>query len=306
MSGSYFHPQVSGRWRKTAGQPGAETSRPVVVPVPPRLSISQITTYRRPLHEEVSAIAAAGLQGIGLWRTKLTSYDEETVVAVLNEFGVKPASLSWAGGFTGSLGFSYEEALEDARDAVRQAIRFGAETVVMLTGSQNGHTARHCRRTVKDALLMLADEAGDRGVRLALLPMQSRYQQTQTFLQSMDDALKLLDELNHPQIGMVFDTFQMWQTPHLLERIPSLVPRTFLVQLSDSPLDPRNELDRRLPGQGELPLPEIVQQFLSYGYHGQFDVQVWSEDVWRMPLTDVIAACRNFAPTAAGAVTRFA
>lgn len=306
MSGSFFHPQLSGRGRKAAGQPGAETARPVVVSVQPRLSISQITTYRRKLHEEVSALAAAGLPGIGLSRSKTSEHDDETVASVLHEHGVRAASLSWAGGFTGSLRFSYEEALDDARDALQQAIRVGAETLVILTGSQNGHTVRHCRRTVKDALLLLADEAGDRGVRLALLPMSPRYQQEKTFLHSVDDALKLLDELNHPHIGLAFDTFHSWQTPRLLERIPELAPRTFLVQLSDSAVDPRDEMDRRLPGQGVLPLPEIVQQFLASGYQGFFDVQVWSDDVWQLPLPEVIAACQRFIPSASGVVTRFA
>lgn len=306
MSGSHFHPQLSGRWRKAAGQPGAESTRPVVVSVQPRLSISQITTFRRKLHEEVSAIAAAGFEGIGLCRSKTSEHDDETVAAVLNEFGIRAASLSWAGGFTGSLKFSYEEALEDAREALQQAIRLKAETLVILTGSQNGLTVRHCRRIVTDALLLLADEAGDHGVRLALLPMSPRYQQEKTFLHTVDEALKLLDDLNHPQIGLGFDTFQSWQTPRLLERIPELAPRTFLVQLSDSEVDPRDEMDRRLPGQGALPLPEIVQQFLASGYQGFFDVQVWSENVWRLPQSEVIAACQRFVPTASGVVTRFA
>lgn len=306
MSGSFFHPQLSGRWRKTEGSPRPDANRPVIVTVPPRLSISQITTYRRSLREEAEAIAAAGLHGIGLWRTKISAHEDDTVAAVLNEFGVKPASLSWAGGFTGSLRFSYEEALDDAIDAVQQAIQLEAENLVIVTGSQNGHTARHCRRTVKDAVLMLADTAADGGVRLALMPMHPRYQQDQTFLQGVDDTLALLDEMKHPNVGFVFDTFQLWQTPRLLDRIPDLVPRTFIVQLSDSPVDPRSDMDRRLPGQGELPLPEIVQQFLSYGYQGLFDVQVWSEDVWRLPQSEIIGACQHFISTASGAVTRFA
>lgn len=305
MSESFFHPQLSGRWRKWLGLPADEATRPVVVPLSPRLSLSQITTYRSHLRDEVAAIAAGGLHGIGLWRTKISAHDEDAVAALLREFGVRAASLSWAGGFTGSLRFSYEEALEDARDAVRQAHRLGAENLVIVTGSRYGHTTRHCRRTVKDALLLLADEAGDRGLQLALLPMQKRFQQEQTFLQSVDDTLSLLDDLKHPHVGMAFDTFQMGLTPRLLERIPDLVPRTFLVQVSDSPLDPRNHMDRRLPGQGELPLPEIVQQFLTYGYRGLFDVQVWSENVWRLPTAEIIAACTRFISDASGAVTRF-
>jgi len=306
VSGSFFQPQMSGRWRKAAGSPHAETTRPVVVPVQPRWSLSQITTYRSELKDELIAAAAAGFQGIGLWRTKLSAYEDQTVAELMHQHGMHAASLSWAGGFTGSLGFSYEEALEDARDAVRQAARLQAETLILVTGSQNGHILPHCRKTARDALLLLADEASDRGVRLALLPMQARFQQSATFLHTVDETLKLLDMMKHPGIGLAFDTFHLWPTPSLLDRIPAIAPRTFLVQVSDSPLDPRDHLDRRLPGEGALPLPEILNQFLSHGYRGYFDVQVWSEDVWRMPPAEVITACHRFAPAVAGAVTRFA
>jgi sugar phosphate isomerase/epimerase len=283
-----------------------EAVRPVVVPVQPRWSLSQITTYRRDLKDELFAAAAAGFSGVGLWRTKLSAYDDDTVLALLNEHGLKASSLSWAGGFTGSLGFSFEEALEEAREAVRLTAKVGAETLVVVTGGQNGHILPHCRKTVRDALLLLADEASDRGVKLALLPMQSRLQRELTFLHGIDETLKFLDLVKHPGVGLAFDTFQLWPTANLLDRIAELVPRTFIVHVSDSPADPKDRLDGRLPGQGVLPLPEILSRFLAEGYEGYFDLQVWSEDVWQMPHHEVIAACRSFGPTVAGAVTRYA
>lgn len=304
MSGNFFHSHLTGRWRKAAGTAGAEPARPVVVPVIPQLSVSQMTTYRCPFVEEVAAIAAAGLPGIGLWRTKLSAFDDETVAAVLQEFNVKPKSLSWAGGFTGSLGFSYEEALDDARDAIHQAARWGAENLVVVAGSRNGHTVRHYRRTVRDALLLLADEAGDQGVRLALLPTQLRFPAATMFLNGLDDACALLDELKHPQIGLALDAFHFCSSSGALDRIPSLAARTFLVHLSDSSADACQKSDR-LPGEGTLPLSDAVFQFLTHGYQGAFDVQVWSEDVWRLTPSAVIAACRRFAESVSGVVVRF-
>lgn len=305
MSGSHFQPPLSVRWKKLMGLATPEAVRPVVVPVQPRWSLSQITTYRCDLKDELFAAAAAGFTGVGLWRTKLSAYDDDTVLALLNEHGLKASSLSWIGGFTGSLGFSNEEALEEARETVRFAGKLGVETLIVITGSQNGHILPHCRKTVRDALLLLADEASDRGVKLAVLPMQARLQQELTFLHGIDETLKFLDDIKHPGIGLAFDTFHLWPTPNLLDRIAELVPRTFVVQVSDSPADPKDRLDGRLPGQGVLPLPEILCRFLAAGYQGYFDMQVWSEDVWQMPHAEVINACRTFGPTGAGAVTRF-
>jgi sugar phosphate isomerase/epimerase len=297
---------MSGRWRKLLGLSTPDAIRPVVVPVQARWSLNQITTYRYDLKDELFAAAAAGFTGVGLWRTKLSAYADEAVLSLLHEHGLTASSVSWAGGFTGSLGFSFEEALEEARDAVRLTAMLGAETLIVMTGGQNGHILPHCRKTVRDALLLLADEASDRGVKLAVLPMPARLQQDLSFLHGIDDTLKFLDEVKHPGIGLAFDTFHLWQTPNLLGRIAELVPRTFVVQVSDSPVDPKDRMDGRLPGQGALPLPEILHRFLAEGYQGYFDVQVWSEDVWRMPHADVIAACRAFEPTVSGAVTRFA
>lgn len=308
MSGNFFHwRQLSGRWKKSGGSSGLDGSQPVVVPVEARLSINQITTYHRSFVEEVSTAAAAGFDGIGLWRTKLVDQDDQTAAAVLREFGMKATSLSFAGGFTGSLGFSFEEALQDARDAVQQAARLGAETLVIVTGGRNGHTMRHCRRTVKEALWLLADEAGDCGVRIAILPMDARFQTNSTFLNGLDDTLGLLDELSHPQAGLAFDTFQLWETPDLAARIPDIVARTFLVQLADSRIPhPRAEFDRCLPGEGTLPLVDIVQTLLSHGYQGFFDIQVWSDAVWRLPQPEVIAACERFQQSIPRTVVRYA
>ncbi|MFO0918272.1 MAG: sugar phosphate isomerase/epimerase [Planctomycetaceae bacterium] len=307
MGGNFFPGRpLSSRWKKNAGSPGFEGSQPVVVPVEARFSLSQITTYHSSLTEEIPAVAEAGFDGIGLWRTKLLDQNDEAVAARLREFGLKGTSLSFAGGFTGSLGFSYEEALEDAREAVRQTARLGVETLILVTGGRNGHTMRHCRRTVKEALWLLADEAGDCGVRVALLPMHARFQAESTFLHGLDDTLGLLDELSHPHTGLVFDSAQLWDTPELLSRIPQIAPRTFVVQLTDSPVDPRANLDRCLPGRGTLPLTEIVQQFLSHGYQGLFDIQVWSEAVWRMSQTEVISACNVFQQSIPTTVVRYA
>ncbi len=302
VSGSYYHPQLSGRWRKAVGLPAAESARPVVVPVLPRISVSQLTTYPRLLVEELAAIAGAGLEGIGLSRTKLSKYDDETVAAVLREFGVKASSVSWAGGFMGSLGFSHDEALDDARDAIRQAALWGAENLVIVLGSRNGHAVGHFRKTIKDALLLLANEAGDHSVRLALLPMHPRFPSQSAFFNGVDDTLSLLDALQHPQAGLAFDACELVRSPELMDRIPSLAARTFLVQLGDAVVDASTGALRRcLPGQGELPLAELAHRFLAAGYRGPFDVQVWSDEVWQLPPRDVMTACNRFVESVSGA-----
>ena len=85
------------------------------------LSVNEITTYRWTFDQDVARYRAAGIEAIGVWRQKLADYGEERGIELLRESGLNVSNLLWAGGFTGSDGHSYEESIEDAREAIRLA-----------------------------------------------------------------------------------------------------------------------------------------------------------------------------------------
>ncbi|MBX3449707.1 MAG: sugar phosphate isomerase/epimerase [Planctomycetaceae bacterium] len=259
-----------------------------------RLSLSQFTTLRWSMPEEVACAAASGYEAMGLWRMKLADFGHGRAEHVLHDFDLKVSSLSWAGAFTGSHGFSFDEAVDDARAAVRRAAALKAETLVMIGGTRSGHTTRHAKRLVRDGLLAVADEAAERGVRLGLLPMHAALARRWTFQQSTHDALEIIHSARHPAIGLVFDIYHLWQEPGLIARIPELAPLVTLVQIADSRGEPRHEYDRILPGDGLIPLDEIIPSFLRAGYRGYFEVHVWSEALWRRGDAAFVPRCVQF------------
>ena len=248
---------------------------------PLRLSLSQMTTLRWTLSDEVLQLKQAGFDAIGLWRPKLSQFGEDRAAEALARARLQVSSLSFAGGFTGGCGFSYVEAIADGRSAIDQARTVGAKTLIMVGGSTNGHTARHSHRLVVDGLRQLADDAERAHVTLSVLPMHPIYNKRWTFLNSLDQTLEVLSRIDHPYVGLAFDSYHLWQEPRLLERIPEIVPLTNIVQLSDSSPSPRSEQDRLMPGEGVIPLSDLIQSFQSAGYAGYFDIQVWSSNVWR-------------------------
>ena len=269
----------------------ALASEPVV---PLRLSLSQLTTLRWSVQEEAAAAAAAGYQSLSLWRTKVADFGLQKTAHVLEEHGLGVSALSWAGGFTGSHGFTYEEALRDARDALRQAAILKAETLVIVGGARAGHTSRHARRLVRDGILSLADQAADLKIRLGLLPMHPALAARWTFLQSTYDTLEFIHDVNHPSVGFVFDTYHLWQESGLIARIPELAPLVTLVQLGDWSRPPQHEYDRCLPGEGLIPLDEIVPTFLRAGYQGHYDIHVWSDTLWKRGDAAFVSRCAAF------------
>ena len=131
------------------------------------------------------------------------------------------------------------------------------------------------------------------GVRLSLLPMHSFFAPTWTYLHTLDETLELLDNVNHPSVGLAFDTYHLWREPRLLERIPELVPFTGVVQVSDSRRAPQTDSDRCFPGEGRIPLTDIVRAFQQAGYDGYFDVQVWSDEGWAKSSAEVVQLCQH-------------
>lgn len=258
-----------------------------------KLSLSQLTTMRWSLADELLNLRALGFDGIGLWRPKVSEVGEESAAEMIRDADVSVASLSFVGGFTGRNGFSYRDAVADGRDAILDAALLGAENVVVVGGSRNFHTVTHCRRLVVQALGELSEFAMLHGVKLSLLPMLNFFSPTWTFLHTLDDTFELLSQVNQPSIGLAFDTYHLWREPQLIERIPQLVPFTNVVQISDSRRAPQTDSDRCFPGEGHIPLSDIMRAFQHAGYEGYFDLQVWSDEGWAKSSEDVSRLCRD-------------
>jgi sugar phosphate isomerase/epimerase len=257
----------------------------------PRVSINEMTTYHWSLLEDVTGYQAAGVQSIGVWRRKLCDFGEERGVELLRESGLIVSTFSSAGGFTGSDGQTFREAVDDALDAVRLAAELRAGCLVVVTGGRSGHTFNHARRILRDALWEIGDAAGRLGVNIALQPVHRRPIERWSFLTTLDATLDMLAWCDHPRVGMVFDFFHLWREPDLCRRIPDALPWIKLAALCDARPPARSDDDRCLPGEGQLPLVEIVKALEASGYRGVYDIQLMSDHCWRSDYGTLLADC---------------
>ena len=258
-----------------------------------KLSMNEITTYRWSLLEDVTAYCEAGFEAIGIWRPKLVEFGEERGIELVRDSGLAVSSLSWAGGFTGSHGQSFLDAIEDTRDAIRTAGALKAESLMIVSGARAGHTASHAKRLLVDSLKMLGDFAAEMNVSLAVQPMHRMFAQEWTFLDSIDETLDVLTECDHPYVRMAFDVYHLWQEPNLLSRIPQFASYVSNVQLNDWREPPRSENDRCLLGEGEIPLLEITQAFVDAEYDGFYEIEIWSEELWTSDYDELLRRCRS-------------
>lgn len=258
-----------------------------------RLSINEVTTYRWSLLQDVAAYQELGIEAIGVWRPKLEVFGEERGIDLLRESGLAVSSLAWAGGFTGANGHSFAEAVRDGREALLLAESLAADCLVVVSGARGGHTGNHARRLLIEGLNRLLDHAADLGVPLALEPMHRLFADEWTFLNTLDATLDVLDRIDHPYLRLAFNAYHLWQEPRLFERIADIAPRTAAVRLSDWRDSPRSENDRCLPGDGVAPLSQIVAAFAEHGYGGYFEIEIWSEELWKTAYLPLLAECRT-------------
>lgn len=256
-----------------------------------RLSITQTTTVRWSLPEAIAEFREAGLRNIGVSLDRLQDCGIELGAELLRDAGLTASSLGWVGGFTGANGHSYVDAVADARAAISAAQHIGARTLVVVPGALCGHIRTHARRLLVEALVELADQATECDVRLAIQPMHQLFDEEWSFLTSLDATLDVLTRFNHSHIGMAFGAYHLWQEPRLLERIPEFVPFVSTVQLSDWRDPPRCDNDRLLPGDGVIPLAQMIAAFESAGYRGCYEIEVWSRDLWKRDHRSLIREC---------------
>lgn len=254
-----------------------------------KLSISEVTTKEWSLAEDVMNYTAAGLDGIGVWRDKLDAYGIEAGIDLITQSPLGAANLVDAGYFLHKTQSQTDRAIEDVFEAIDLAKRLGTDCLLIVTGDIGSffRTREQAEQLVINALKEIMPTAEAVGIRLAIEPIATRYP-GYTFLSNISDTMKIVDAVGSSHLGLLFDTDHLYESPNLLVDIAATGDRIFSVHLNDMPAQPRPGIDRKLLGEGVIPLKDIVAAIDSTGYSGFYDVEIMSDDIWAMDYMNVI------------------
>ena len=236
------------------------------------------------------AYAAAGADGIGVWELKLE--DDNAALELLEESGLGRASAVPA--IPSILPLPLMDGPEDPQariDAICASVHrlaaFRPSGVVCLTGPGED------RDTVVEGLRAIGAEAERAGVRIGLEPINRVGGEDWTMISSLGEAAELLDEADHPALGLQFDAWHVWNTENLFEEIQTNVSRFVGVHVADWREPTRSWCDRVLPGEGIGELPTIVGALDAAGWDGYYDVEIfsdngsfgnaWPDSIWDTP-----------------------
>lgn len=259
----------------------------------PRISINEMTTYHWSFEEDVSQYQQAGIGGIGVWRRKLEEFGEERGVEMLRESGLAVTSLSCAGGFTGSDGHTFCDAVDDALEALRLAAEMHASCLVVVTGSRAGHTLNHAGRLACDALRELGDAGAALGVEIAVAPWRRSGCERWTFLGTLSAMVQLLERCDHPRVGMLLDVAQLCRRSTDSRTLADVVPWVKIAGLTEECLRVAADIQPAQRVEAPPSPDAVVRDLDSMGFRGTFEAQVLCEKSWKSDYVGLIADCRQ-------------
>jgi len=254
-----------------------------------KLALSEISTVNATFAEDVAAYAAAGFDAIGLWEFKLPEDDGANCelarahgLSVANCVPSVPSILQLrVPGMEGPA--DPDERIESICASVRRFAVYEPECVACLTGPIGDRTEREARDVVVDGLRRIAATAREAGVRVGFEPIHPGERETTSFVNTVADAEALLDEEGLRDVGILVDTYNVWDDPGAAGWIVANPDRVSGVHIAC----PEVGAGRGLP-RGSGRERELVDALRAGGWDGSLDVEIFStpDGFWALPVED--------------------
>lgn len=232
------------------------------------LSLHQSLICGADLSDQVAALRTRSPWQLGVLRKRLWQFGMERATDLIYHQQVPVSTLSWGGGFTGSLGFRFQEAIDDALMAIEEADRIGAETVVIAPGGQGTFTYRHARRMAVDGVQRIVSAAADRHLRLAILVDFDVPRSPRSLIQSWDAAAEFLDDVGSPHVGLAAPFPTLQRTASEDQPWEACAAKLFV---ATSPAEPLGSSSRVSPSLSAIETAEILDRLCNAGFRGTWE-----------------------------------
>lgn len=256
------------------------------------LSLNQRTTAMWNLREAIDGCLQAGIPSIGVWREPVAELGLSTASGWLRESGLRVSSVCRGGFFTSGDPQTRRHAHDENLRALDETTELRAPVLVLVPGGlpDGDRDLGAARDRVVEAIAALAPEAGARGVRLGIEPMNPIYAADRGVVSTLAQALEIADLFPVEQVGVVVDTFHLWWEPDVLTHVLRAAERITSYQIADwiTPLPADALLSRGMPGDGHIDFASFTQAVTAAGYTGDVEVEIFNADLWASNGADVV------------------
>lgn len=232
-----------------------------------RVSVNFVSAGALPLEEKIALALENGIEAISL---TLAHLGDRPDLAVRSIRAARLRTVSIGGGVH-SLIDSEAATLEALRPLINAAHALECPAAFFVTGPTPPHmpTSEACDRLV-GTLGPALDHARAAGVRLGI-ENGSPATRAIGFVQSLGDAIGLARETG---LGIAVELQNCWYERDLARMFRENADRFLVVQCSDFLVGEELRLNRRVPGDGSMPLAWMIERLIDAGYAGWFDLEL--------------------------------
>jgi len=247
-----------------------------------KFGFSEFTTWPWSLEEDVHEYKAAGAEWIEVCEFKLPQHEYARGLQLAADSGLTVGSVQAK--IHSIFPDSMESITKEPRDriaAIKDAIKLSAPILpagtpfIVITGIAPEANMRKAVELTTEALKELGDFAGEHGMKIAFEPLNPINLHLDTAVWGLDRGLELVELVNHPDVGICIDTWNIWETPNLYDVIAACGKQILVIQASDWKM-PRSPADRYSLGDGELPLADMFRAIRKTGFDGPWVVEILS------------------------------
>ncbi len=266
-----------------------------------QFGVSQFTTNPWTFERDVETYAQLGVSAIEICEVKMDPARIAAQMALVKDAGLEVTSVQPV---TRTLfpSLSQPEPVDVGERMARfkQTITTLAPSVpdvafVSNTGIPPGGNMQEVLDTAATQYKALAEFAAEHGVKIALEPLNPSIVNIESAIWTLQQAMEVVGAVGQENFGICLDCWNVWQNADIHSAIRDCGPKIFVVQISDW-RTPRSFLDRLVPGQGEIPLPEFLRAVSDAGFRGAYSVEIFSQGVpnalWDSDLEQVIKDSR--------------
>ena len=248
-------------------------------------AVSQVCTLNASFAEDIEEYAAGHCLTIEVWLTKLEEHLKsnslDDVKRLLDTHGVELPVASYQGGLFTPDSEASTATWQHFNERLAMCGQLGIQTIVVAGDIAVKPNAQQME-LIRTALTRAGDAAEQHGVRVAI-----EFQSTARFANNLETAAALVAECGHENVGICLDAFHLWTGPSRLADLAYLTTANlFHVQVCDLVGVPRElavDADRILPGEGDLPVPAIVDHLREIHYEGCVSNELMNPQIWQIP-----------------------
>lgn len=225
-------------------------------------SIAQLENYWRELH----------VSCVGCLSSPLLDNNFDVLRDVLTRNNLQLETVAHV--FLPSGDLSIRESVQTGRarlaELIRKAEQVNARSIYMMTGGRGNLSWEQAAERFSETMMPCIAQAKNAGITLAIENAPAVYADVH-IAHTLSDALALAEMAD---VGVCIEIFACWAEANLRELFERAVPRCCLVQLSDYVYGDRALPARAVPGDGVIPLRQIIAWLQDVGYCGAFDLEI--------------------------------